>query len=149
MATTDTTAKQQAANDSNTIPSTFSQSEMKNINPTVKTKMDKFNSFATKYKQLDSSYKALLAENTQLKIDNATLTIQAKNVQELEAANKTLTQELEVARKNETPIGALTSPSGCAVLIVLIIAITAIALRKGLSISKGDAKVSIGGDEKK
>lgn len=149
MATTDSTVAQQSASDTNNIPNSFSQSEMKNINPAVKTKMDKFNSFVTKYKQLDSA-------NHQLSIDNAKLSAQLVNYNKLEQENETLKQEnqkltteLQEAIANQSPVAALASPSGCAVLIVLIIAITAIALKKGLSISKGDAKVSIGGEEKK
>lgn len=56
--------------------------------------------------------------------------------------------ELQEAIKQQSAVAALASPSGCAVLIVLIIAITAIALKKGISIAKGDTTVSVGTDKK-
>ena len=59
-----------------------------------------------------------------------------------------LIAEVQDAQAKESPIVALTSPSGCAVLIVLIIALTAIALKKGFSISKGDTKLSVGEKDK-
>lgn len=59
-----------------------------------------------------------------------------------------LQTELQEAIKQQSPVAALASPSGCAVLIVLIIALTAIALKKGISIAKGDTTVSVGGDKK-
>ena len=62
---------------------------------------------------------------------------------------KKLQVELQDAVSKESPVVALMSPSGCAVLIVLIIAITAIALKKGFSIAKGDTKLSVGGDDGK
>jgi len=71
---------------------------------------------------------------------------------ELEQANDQIAQlqtELQEAIKQQSPVAALASPSGCAVLIVLIIAITAIALKKGFSIAKGDTKLSVGVDDKK
>jgi len=69
-----------------------------------------------------------------------------------DALSKQVTQlqeDLRIAEGKESPIVALMSPSGCAVLIVLIIAITAIALKKGISIAKGDTKLSVGDDDKK
>ena len=78
------------------------------------------------------------------------------NLQHLQGANDSLNNEvaklqteLQEAIKQQSPVAALASPSGCAVLIVLIIAITAIALKKGFSIAKGDTKLSVGGDDKK
>ena len=80
-----------------------------------------------------------------LKSENATL---LAKVDQLEAANASLTTALQESQAKESPIAAITSPSGCAVLVVLIIALTVIALKKGFSISKGDACVSVG-DKKK
>lgn len=80
-----------------------------------------------------------------LKSENATL---LAKVDQLEAANASLTTALQESRDKESPVAAITSPSGCAVLVVLIIALTVIALKKGFSISKGDACVSVG-DKKK
>ena len=78
------------------------------------------------------------------------------NLQHLQGANDSLNNEvaklqteLQEAIKQQSPVAALASPSGCAVLIVLIIALTAIALKKGISIAKGDTTVSVGGDDKK
>jgi chromosome segregation ATPase len=78
------------------------------------------------------------------------------NLQHLQGANDSLNgevarlqTELQEAVKQQSAVAALASPSGCAVLIVLIIAITAIALKKGFSISKGDTKVSVGDKEDK
>ena len=78
------------------------------------------------------------------------------NLQHLQGANDSLNgevarlqTELQEAVKQQSAVAALASPSGCAVLIVLIIAITAIALKKGFSISKGDTKLSVGDKEEK
>lgn len=77
------------------------------------------------------------------------------DVQHLQGVNDSLNTdiaklqtELQEAIKQQSPVAALASPSGCAVLIVLIIAITAIALKKGFSISKGDTKLSVGDKDK-
>ena len=77
------------------------------------------------------------------------------DVQHLQGVNDSLNKEvtklqteLQEAIKQQSPVAALASPSGCAVLIVLIIAITAIALKKGFSISKGDTKLSVGDKDK-
>ena len=76
------------------------------------------------------------------------------NLQHLQGANDSLNNEvarlqteLQEAVKQQSAVAALASPSGCAVLIVLIIAITAIALKKGISIAKGDTTVSVGTDK--
>ena len=77
------------------------------------------------------------------------------DVQHLQGVNDSLNTdiaklqtELQEAIKQQSPVAALASPSGCAVLIVLIIAITAIALKKGFSISKGDTQLSVGDKDK-
>lgn len=147
QATTDSTVSQPSAGSNSTsIPNSFSQSDMNGTSTNVKNKMNMFNNMIVKYKQLDSA-------NQQLSIDNATLTVQLTNSQQelekLTQQNKELDSLLQDARAKESPITVITSPSGCTVLIVLILAITAIALKKGFSISKGDAKVSVGGEEKK
>ena len=74
-----------------------------------------------------------------LKSENATL---LAKVNQLEAAKDSLTVQLQ------SPVAALTSPSGCAVLIVLIIAIMVIALKKGFSFSKNGTVVAIGENKK-
>lgn len=80
-----------------------------------------------------------------LKSENATL---LAKVNQLEAAKDSLTVQLQEAKANQSPVAALTSPSGCAVLIVLIIAIMVIALKKGFSFSKNGTVVAIGENKK-
>lgn len=80
-----------------------------------------------------------------LKSENATL---LAKVNQLEAAKDSLTVQLQQAKANQSPVAALTSPSGCAVLIVLIIAIMVIALKKGFSFSKNGTVVAIGENKK-
>ena len=88
----------------------------------------------------------VLAKDVQLlKIENAQL--HAK-VNQLEAAKDSLTVQLQEAKANQSPVAALTSPSGCAVLIVLILAIMVIALKKGFSFSKNGTVVAIGENKK-
>lgn len=83
-----------------------------------------------------------------LQKENASLKLQIKDLQatinQMEVTKDSLINEVQVAQSRESPIVAITSPSGCAVLIVLILALTAIALKKGFSISKGDTKLSVG-----
>ncbi|MBO4784350.1 MAG: hypothetical protein J5521_06365 [Lachnospiraceae bacterium] len=80
-----------------------------------------------------------------LKSENATL---LAKVNQLEATKDSLTVQLQQAKANQSPVAALTSPSGCAVLIVLIIAIMVIALKKGFSFSKNGTVVAIGENKK-
>jgi chromosome segregation ATPase len=117
-----------------------------------------------KFKQhRDSVNKAILGlqrDSLTLSKDLEVCTAQAGelklNLQHLQGVNDSLNgevarlqTELQEAVKQQSAVAALASPSGCAVLIVLIIAITAIALKKGFSISKGDTKVSVGVKEDK
>ena len=76
-----------------------------------------------------------------LKSENATL---LAKVDQLEADKNSLISQLQDAKEHQSPISAITSPSGCAVLIVLILALTFIAVKKGFSISKGNTTVSVG-----
>ena len=117
-----------------------------------------------KFKQhRDSVNKAILGlqrDSLTLSKDLEVCTAQAGelklNLQHLQGVNDSLNgevarlqTELQEAVKQQSAVAALASPSGCAVLIVLIIAITAIALKKGFSISKGDTKLSVGDKEEK
>ena len=87
-----------------------------------------------------------LAKDVQtLKVDTATLNAKIK---QLEADKANLTTQLQDAKANQSPVAALTSPSGCAVLIVLILAIMVIALKKGFSFSKNGTVVAIGENKK-
>ena len=88
----------------------------------------------------------LLAKDVQtLKVDTATLNAKIK---QLEADKANLTTQLQDLREHQSPIAAITSPSGCAVLIVLILAIMVIALKKGFSFSKNGTVVAIGENNK-
>ena len=80
-----------------------------------------------------------------LKSENATL---LAKVDQLEADKNSLNSQLQDLREHQSPIAAITSPSGCAVLIVLIIAIMIIALKKGFSFSKNGTVVAIGENKK-
>lgn len=93
--------------------------------------------------QKDSLVLAKDAEN--LRNENATL---LAKIDQLEADKANLTTQLQDAKANQSPVAALTSPSGCAVLIVLILAIMVIALKKGFSFSKNGTVVAIGENKK-
>lgn len=95
--------------------------------------------------QLQMDSLTLAKDVNVLKAENAQL--HAK-VNQLEAAKDSLTMQLQQAKANQSPVAALTSPSGCAVLIVLIIAIMVIALKKGFSFSKNGTVVAIGENKK-
>lgn len=136
---TEATAKNTASTytvDSTVMNNVLSNSEMKTLDPTVKAKMMKHFSDMQKQCTLDSvsaaQVPALQKENDQLH----------QQVAALKDSISTLKQQ-------QTLVGAISTMPGCIVLVVLIAAITAIALRKGVSFSKGDTKVSIGGEEKK
>ena len=57
---------------------------------------------------------------------------------------KSLNEQLGDARKNESMFTVFATPYGCSILIVLILALTIIALKKGFSVSKGDTNISVG-----
>lgn len=80
-----------------------------------------------------------------LKSENATL---LAKVDQLEAAKDSLAIQLQQAKANQSPFTVIASPSGCAVLIVLILAIMVIALKKGFSFSKNGTVVAIGENKK-
>lgn len=69
---------------------------------------------------------------------------QMKMLAALKKENQTLTQELQVSKSKESVFTVFATPYGCTILIVLIIALTIVALKKGFSISKGDANISVG-----
>lgn len=95
--------------------------------------------------QLQMDSLTLAKDVNVLKAENAQL--HAK-VNQLEAAKDSLTIQLQDAKEHQSPVAALTSPSGCAVLIVLILAIMVIALKKGFSFSKNGTVVAIGENKK-
>lgn len=95
--------------------------------------------------QLQKDSLVLAKDVDVLKAENAQL--HAK-VNQLEAEKANLMTQLQDAKANQSPVAALTSPSGCAVLIVLILAIMVIALKKGFSFSKNGTVVAIGENKK-
>lgn len=95
--------------------------------------------------QLQKDSLSLAKDVQTLKVDTATLNAKIK---QLEADKANLTTQLQDAKANQSPVAALTSPSGCAVLIVLILAIMVIALKKGFSFSKNGTVVAIGENKK-
>ena len=70
------------------------------------------------------------------------------NIVKCETEVSKLHGDVKELQEHQSPIVALTSPSGCAVLIVLIIALTVIAVKKGVSISKGNTSISVGDNKK-
>lgn len=127
-----------------TAPTAFKKGDFKNMEMFKKAKHHA-DSVQNVIVQLQKDSLVLAKDVEILKSENATL---LAKVDQLEAANASLTTALQESQAKESPIAAITSPSGCAVLVVLIIALTIIALKKGFSISKGDACVSVG-DKKK
>ena len=129
---------------STTTPTAFKQGDFKNMEMFKKAKhhADSVQNVIVRL-QRDS---LVLAKDVDI-LTKDTATLHAK-ISQLEAEKTELTTALQESRDKESPIAAITSPSGCAVLVVLIIALTIIALKKGFSISKGDACVSVG-DKKK
>lgn len=129
--------------DSSSMNNILSNNEMKAMDPAVKGKMMKHFSDMQKQHTIDS-------------LTAAQVPVLQKDIEALKIQNQDLQQEivslkdsLSTIKQQQTLVGAISTMPGCIVLVVLIIAITAIALRKGVNISKGDAKVSIGGSEQK
>ena len=105
-------------------------------------------------KAITGLQKDSLTLSKDLEVCNANLGKLTLDLQHVQGINDSLNKEvarlqteLQEAVKQQSAVAALASPSGCAVLIVLIIAITAIALKKGISIAKGDTTVSVGTDK--
>lgn len=57
---------------------------------------------------------------------------------------KSLKEQLQHAQDNESVFKVFATPYGCSIIIVFILALTIIALKKGFSVSKGDANISVG-----
>ena len=51
---------------------------------------------------------------------------------------------IQHVKSEHSPVTFLTSPYGCSVIIVFILALTIIALKKGFSVSKGNTSISVG-----
>ena len=134
---------EQATNDT-TASAAFKKGDFKNMEMFKKAKHHA-DSVQNVIIQLQKDSLVLAKDVDVLKSDTAALHAKIK---QLETDNASLTTALQESQSRESPIAAITSPSGCAVLVVLIIALTIIALKKGFSISKGDACVSVG-DKKK
>lgn len=127
-----------------TAPTAFKKGDFKNMEMFKKAKHHA-DSVQNVIVQLQKDSLVLAKDVEVLKAENANLVAKVKF---LDSTNKAMNDTLLACRDRESPVAALASPSGCAVLIVLIIALTIIALKKGFSISKGDACVSVG-DKKK
>ena len=127
-----------------TAPTAFKKGDFKNMEMFKKAKHHA-DSVQNVIVQLQKDSLVLAKDVEVLTAENANLVAKVKF---LDSTNKAMNDTLLACRDRESPVAALASPSGCAVLIVLIIALTIIALKKGFSISKGDACVSVG-DKKK
>lgn len=127
-----------------TAPTAFKKGDFKNMEMFKKAKHHA-DSVQNVIVQLQKDSLVLAKDVEILKSENATL---LAKVDQLEAAKDSLTIQLQQAKANQSPVAALTSPSGCAVLIVLIIAIMVIALKKGFSFSKNGTVVAIGENKK-
>lgn len=100
--------------------------------------------------QLDTT--RLSANVGVLTTDTANLHLQVKQlnkqhqieVKQHQIEVKSLKEQLQHAQDNESVFKVFATPYGCSILIVLIIALTIIALKKGFSVSKGDANISVG-----
>ncbi|MBR6449098.1 MAG: hypothetical protein IKS96_03975 [Fibrobacter sp.] len=96
--------------------------------------------------QLDTA--RLSANVGVLTADTGNLHVQVRQQVKMYAAlkkeNQTLSQQLQTAKENESMFTVFATPYGCSILIVLIIALTIVALKKGFSVSKGDANISVG-----
>ena len=127
-----------------TAPTAFKKGDFKNMEMFKKAKHHA-DSVQNVIVQLQKDSLVLAKDVEVLTAENANLVAKVKF---LDSTNKAMNDTLLACKDRESPVAAITSPSGCAVLIVLIIALTVIALKKGFSISKGDACVSVG-DKKK
>ena len=127
-----------------TAPTAFKKGDFKNMEIFKKAKQHA-DSVQKVIIQLQMDSLTLAKDVNVLKAENAQLHVK---VNQLEAAKDSLTMQLQQAKANQSPVAALTSPSGCAVLIVLIIAIMVIALKKGFSFSKNGTVVAIGENKK-
>lgn len=66
---------------------------------------------------------------------------------ELEGKKETLINQIQTTKESCFPWSILSTPSGGVVIGILIIALTLIILKKGLSFSKGDTTVSLGNEK--
>jgi predicted RNase H-like nuclease (RuvC/YqgF family) len=67
-----------------------------------------------------------------------------RDVKSLNEQLTSLNQQLTTAKENQSMFTVFATPYGCSILIVLILALTMIALKKGFSVSKGDTNISVG-----
>lgn len=66
---------------------------------------------------------------------------------ELEGKKETLINQIQTTKESCFPWSILSTPSGGVVIGILIIALTLIILKKGLSFSKGDTTMSFGNEK--
>ena len=67
-----------------------------------------------------------------------------KNEKKMNETKDSLISVINDVKSEHSPVTFLTSPYGCSIIIVFILALTIIALKKGFSVSKGDANISVG-----
>lgn len=105
--------------------------------------------------QIDSLIKVigqLQQDTTRLSANVGALTVDTANLHKqlvqqsfkYQREVKSLSDQLKTAKDNESVFTVFATPYGCSILIVLIIALTIIALKKGFSVSKGDTNISVG-----
>ena len=93
--------------------------------------------------QLDTT--RLSANVGVLTTDTANLHLQVKQLNKQHQIEvMSLKDQLDHARDNESVFKVFATPYGCSIIIVLILALTIIALKKGFSVSKGDTNISVG-----
>ena len=67
-----------------------------------------------------------------------------KNEKKMNETKDSLISVINDVKSEHSPVTFLTSPYGCSIIIVFILALTIIALKKGFSVSKGDTNISVG-----
>ena len=104
---------------------------------------------------LNDVIKKLSIQNTQyfdsigmLKNSKKTLEMQVggfkKQEKKMNETKDSLIQVIHDVKSEHSPVTFLTSPYGCSIIIVFILALTIIALKKGFSVSKGNTSISVG-----
>lgn len=105
--------------------------------------------------QIDSLIKVigqLQVDTTRLSANVGALTVDTANLHkqlvqqkmQYQREVKSLSDQLKTAKDNESVFTVFATPYGCSIIIVFILALTIIALKKGFSVSKGDANISVG-----
>lgn len=97
---------------------------------------------------LDLNVVTYVGKIEQLSKDTANLNAEIRSLKNMRMMWKKekddLNKELTEAKGHQSVFNVLTTPYGCSIIIVLILALTIIALKKGFSVSKGDTNISVG-----